>query len=82
MELKYTWSLLKALSPSLSTNVPTWAAYDSLLASKPVIATVTILPIINETPTGWEHLYTVLKEAERIKNRIFKDGKTIFSFNL
>ena len=41
-----------------------------------------MLPIINGSPTEWEHLYAAMKEAEKIKNRIFKDGKTIFSFDL
>ena len=41
-----------------------------------------MLPIIKESPAAWEHLYTALKKAEKIKNRIYKDGKTIISFNL
>lgn len=43
---------------------------------------VTMLPIINRTRKGWEYLYTAPKEAEKIKNLIFKDGKTVISFDL
>ena len=57
-------------------------AYNSLLESKSVITTVAMLPIIKESPAAWEHLCTALKKAEKIKNRIYKDGKTIISFNL
>ena len=76
------WSLLKTVSPSLSSDVPTWAAYSSLLGVKPVATTVAMLPIINGSPTEWQYLYAAMKEAEKIKNCIFKDGKTIISFDL
>ena len=76
------WSLLKTLSPSLSSDVPTWAAYNSFLGIKPVVTTVAVLPIINGSPTEWEQLHAALKEAEKIKNCIFKDGKTIIPFDL
>ena len=76
------WSLLKTLSPSLITDVPAWTAYNSLLGVKPVVTTVVVLPIINGIPTEWEHLYAAMKEAKKIKNCIFKDGKIIIYFNL
>ena len=41
-----------------------------------------MVPIINGTQKGREHLYTAPKEAEKIKNRIFKDEQTIISFDL
>ena len=41
-----------------------------------------ILPIIIGSPTEWEHLYAAMKEAEEIKNCIFKDRKTIIFFDL
>ena len=77
-----TWSPLKTLSPSLSSDVPIWAAYNSLLGVKPVVTTVAVLSTINGSPTEWEYLYAAMKEAEKIKNCIFKDGKTIISFDL
>ena len=41
-----------------------------------------MVPIINGNQTGWEHLYTALNEAEKIKKYIFKDWKTITLFDL
>ena len=38
--------------------------------------------IIIGSPTEWEHLYAAMKEAEEIKNCIFKDRKTIIFFDL
>ena len=70
------------LSSSLSLDVPTLAAYHSLLKSKPVMKTAAMLPIISGSPTSWEHLYNVLKEAEKVKNHIFKGGNTIISLAL
>ena len=77
------WAMLKTLSPPLIDNVPTWAAYNSLLAAMPVTSTtVSMLPIINGSPTEWENLYAGMKEAEKIRKEIYKDGKTIISFDL
>ena len=75
------WAVLKTLSPSLSAKVPTWAAYNSLLRSASVTTIVSVLPIINGSPTLWENLYTAIKEAEKIRKHIYQDGKTI-SFDL
>ena len=60
------WTMLKTLSPLLSSKVPTWAAYNSLIASVPTTTTVAMLPIVNGSPTKWENLYTAIKEAEKI----------------
>ena len=49
---------------------------------KPVVTTVVMLLIINGSLTELEHLYAAMKEAEKMKNCIFKDGKTIISFDL
>ena len=76
------WAVLKTLSPSLSAKVPTWTAYNALLTSAPVTTTVSMLPIINGSPTLWENLYTAMKEAEKIRKHIYQDGKTIISFDL
>ena len=76
------WAVLKTLSPSLSAKVPTWAAYNSLLTSAPITTTVSMLSIINGSPTLWENLYTAMKEAEKIRKHIYQDGKTIISFDL
>ena len=76
------WAVLKTLSPSLSAKVSTWAAYNSLLRSASVTTIVSVLPIINGSPTLWENLYTAIKEAEKIRKHIYQDGKTIISFDL
>ena len=41
-----------------------------------------MLPIISGSPTLWENLYTAMKEAEKIRQHIYQDGKTIISFDL
>ena len=40
------------------------------------------MPIINGSPTERENLYASIKEAEKLRRKIFKDGKTIISFDL
>ena len=76
------WAVLKTLSPSLSAKVPTWTAYNAVLTSAPVTTTVSMLPIINGSPTLWENLYTAMKEAEKIRKHNYQHGKTIISFDL
>ena len=76
------WFLLKTLSPALGKMVPTWAAYNSLMGQKKPLTNVAMLPIINGSPTEWENLYTSIKEDEKLRRKIFKDDKTIISFDL
>ncbi|XP_066919527.1 uncharacterized protein [Clytia hemisphaerica] len=76
------WFVLKMLSPTLGKAVPTWAAYNSLVSKGKAITTVSMLPIINGSPTDWNNLYTAIKEAEKVRKRIYKNGKTIISFDL
>ena len=38
--------------------------------------------IINGNPTEWENHYASMKEAEKLRRKIFKDGKTFISFDL
>ena len=76
------WFLLKTLSPALGKMVPTWAAYNSLMGQKKPITNVAMMPIINGSPTERENLYASIKEAEKLRRKIFKDGKTIISFDL
>ena len=59
------WSLMKS-QLDLSVNVPTWAAYNSLLNSKEYTTTYSSLPVINGSPTDWSNLYTALKIVQGI----------------
>ena len=70
----------KILSPALGKMVPTWTAYNSLMGQKKPLTNVAMFPIINGNPTEWENLYASIKEAEKLRRKIFKGGKTIISF--
>ena len=74
--------MLKMLSPTLSKDVPTWVAYNSLVGIKSPITSVTMLPVINGSPTDWENLYSAMKEAEKLRQCIFEGGKTTISVDL
>ena len=76
------WCLLKSLSPTLSLNVPTWAGYNSLIRSERALTTVSMLPVLNGSPTDWTNLYTAMKEADKLRRSILNSGKTIISFDL
>ena len=68
------WFVLKMLSPTLGKAVPTWAAYNSLVSKGKATTTVSMLPIINGSPTDWNNLYAAIKEAEKVRKRIYKNG--------
>ena len=54
----------------------------SLLGVKPAVTTIAMLPITNKSLTEWDYPNAAMKEAEKIKNCIFQDGKTVVSFDL
>ena len=76
------WFPQKTLSPALGKMITTWAACNSLMGQKKPLTNVAMLPIINGSPTEWEILYSSMKEAEKLRRKIFKDGKTIVLFDL
>ena len=76
------WFLLKTLSPVVGKMVPIWAASNSLMGQKKPPTNAAMLPIINGSAIEWENLYASIKEAEKLRMKIFKDGKTIISFDL
>ena len=73
---------MKTLSPILSKDVPTWAAYNSLISKKPTRTAAMMLPVTNGSPTNWHNLYIALKEADKLRESIYCDGKTIVTFDL
>ena len=73
---------MKALSPTLSKDVPTWAAYNSLLSKKPTRTAAMMLPVTNGSPANWDNLYTALKEADKLRESVYCDSKTIIAFDI
>ena len=47
---------MKTLFLTLSKDVPTWAAYNSLLSKKPTRTAEMMLPVTNGSPTYWDNL--------------------------
>ena len=41
-----------------------------------------MLPVKNGSLTDWENLYSAIKDAEKLRKKVYKDGKTIISFDL
>ena len=76
------WFLLKNLSPTLSSRVPTWVAYNSLIGNLRPSTCAAMLPVINGSPTEWQNLYTAIKEEEKLRQWVWSDGKTVISLDL
>ena len=47
-------------------NIPTWAAYNSLLSAEKPLTEVSVLPLIAAATYEWQTLVTVLKHTEQI----------------
>ena len=66
----------------LAKNVPTWSAYNSILADKKPTNTHCILPIIQGTPTDWSNLYSAIAASAKLNVNIGQSSKTIISLDL
>ena len=75
-------TLLKTLCTDSQIEVPTWAAYNSVITNANPLTLVSTLPIINGSPTEWDNLYIAIREAENLRRELLPEQKTIISFNL
>ena len=76
------WTLMKTLNNDLAENIPTWSAYNSILADKKPTNTHCILPIIQGTPTDWSNLYSATAASAKLNVNIGQSSKTILSRDL
>ena len=76
------WTLMKTLNNDLAKNIPTWSAYNSILADKKATNTQCILPIIQGTPKDWSNLYSAIAASAKLNVNIGQSSKTIMSLDL
>ena len=76
------WTLMKTLNNDLAENIPTWSAYNSILADKKPTNTHCILPIIQGTPTDWSNLYSAIAASAKLNVNIGQSSKTIIPLDL
>ena len=78
-ECDETWFI----SSIFTKNVPTWAAYNSMLTLPQEQTQCQCLPLIPSSPTDWSNLYTALKLAQGINTVVSPDSsKTIVTLDL
>ena len=75
------WILMKTLYNDLAKNIPTWAAYNSILADKKATNTHCILPIIQGTPTDWSNLYSAIVPSAKLNLNIGQSSKTVIQLD-
>ena len=66
----------------LAKNIPTWSAYNSILADKKPTNTHCIVPIIQGTPTDWSNLYSAIAASAKLNVNIGQSSKTIVLLEL
>ena len=76
------WTLMKTHNNDLAENIPTWSAYNSILADKKPINTHWILPIIQGTPTDWSNFYSAITASVKLNVNIDQSANTIISLDL
>ena len=72
---------MKTLYNDLAKNIPTWAAYNSILADKKATNTHCILPIIQGTPTDWSNLYSAIVPSAKLNLNIGQSSKTVIQLD-
>ena len=55
---------------------------SSLIGNLRPLTFAAMLPVTNASPTEWQNLYTAIKEAEKLRQCVWSDGKAVISFNL
>ena len=75
------WALMKTLNNDLAENIPTWSAYNSILADKNPTNTHCVLPIIQGTPTDWSNMYSTIAASAKSNVNISQSSKTIKSLD-
>ena len=73
---------MKTLNNDLAENIPTWSAYNSILADKKPTNTHCILPMIQGTTTDWSNLYSAIAASAKLNVNIGQSSKTIISRDL
>ena len=59
------WTFMKTLNNDLAKNIPTWSAYNSILADKKPTNTHCILPVIQGALTDWSNLYSAIAASAK-----------------
>ena len=64
-------------------NIPTWTAYNSLLASDKPLTKVAALPLVAAPAHEWQTLLTVLKQTQQINCIVMgPDRKTVITLDM
>ena len=74
--------LLKSLNITSRSDLPTWAAFNSLVEVEQPVTTFCSLPLIQGSPTDWSNLYSALLAAEKIRVSTSSSGKTVITLDL
>ena len=76
------WTLLKTLCIQSRMEVPTWAAYNSVIGKSNPLKLVSTLPIIKGSPAECDNLYTAIRMGNDLIKKLLPEQKTIISFDL
>ena len=55
---------------------------SSLIGNLRPLTFAAMLPVTNASPTELQNLYTAIKEAEKLRQGVWSDGKAVISFDL
>ena len=76
------WFLCRSLNTNTEVNIPTWAAYNSLITEALPLKNDCGLPLYPGSSTDWTNLYAALKICQNISVSVISNRKTIISLDL
>jgi len=81
------WVLASALSRlkqgEISSKIPGWAGYNSLLSESLPLTEVGALPLLPEVAHEWSTLLTVIAQANQLRNLVVgEDHPTVITFDM
>ena len=76
------WGLCQVIDEIRLCQLPTWGAFNSLLADNPSVTVCQGLPLYPGSPTDWGNLYTALKIVQGINVSVTGKKRTIVTLDL
>ena len=78
----HMWAFLQTADEETIGNLPTWAAFNSLITDPVEVSLCQGLPLYPGSPTDWSNLYTALKLVQDINITATGNQKTIVTLDL
>ena len=74
--------MVKSVNILSPNDVPTWSAFNSLVAEETPTTSFCALPLLQGSPRDWSNLYSAVLAADKVRVGKSTSGKTIVTLDL